>query len=327
MKRNKELREAQGGYVSLKGFFVGMAIGKAVGNAVGKACFTYATREEASLANMAVAYQAEASFNTSGLSNSDKTAAATARNLTFAKKCIDALQITPQNAADKLHPQTGVLQNFSMLHRAESGEVFNAVRKCLEKVPTSKSGSGLNRHRSPQIYEMIHDELGVQLPKKFLDLKEKKWVKAFKMLPGNKVPPTFIPLQPKEKAKKQKVEEDSDDSEDDDSSREEDGAAAEDDSQCFSARGVCKSESSNKFWEVKVEVDGDAGASMVVRYGKVGTTGAAITKTFADVAMATKDAKHRWRQKQAKGYIMQADQVKNAGGGQRAGKKRKAAEL
>ncbi len=56
----------------------------------------------------------------------------------------------------------------------------------------------------------------------------------------------------------------------------------------------------SKFWDVDV-----AGSKMTVRFGKVGTSGQAQVKDFADEAAATKAAEKLIREKTGKGYVEQ----------------------
>src|SRR6266542_4391635 len=55
---------------------------------------------------------------------------------------------------------------------------------------------------------------------------------------------------------------------------------------------------SSKFWNI--ELTGD---SHTVKYGRIGTDGQALTKTFADEAAARKDLEKLIREKLAKGYV------------------------
>ena len=54
---------------------------------------------------------------------------------------------------------------------------------------------------------------------------------------------------------------------------------------------------SNKFWEITL-----AGTQHTVRFGRIGTKGQIVTKTFEDVAVARRDCERLIRSKQAKGY-------------------------
>ena len=54
---------------------------------------------------------------------------------------------------------------------------------------------------------------------------------------------------------------------------------------------------SRKFWEITV-----AGTQYTVRFGRLGTKGQTVTKTFEDAAAARRDADRLIRSKQAKGY-------------------------
>jgi predicted DNA-binding WGR domain protein len=55
--------------------------------------------------------------------------------------------------------------------------------------------------------------------------------------------------------------------------------------------------SSRKFWEISV-----AGNSFTVRFGRIGTSGQSQTKTFADGALAKREAEHLVAEKLKKGY-------------------------
>jgi predicted DNA-binding WGR domain protein/DNA polymerase III delta prime subunit len=55
--------------------------------------------------------------------------------------------------------------------------------------------------------------------------------------------------------------------------------------------------SSNKFWEITL-----AGAQHTVRFGRIGTKGQIVTKTFEDVAAARRDCERLIRSKRTKGY-------------------------
>ena len=55
---------------------------------------------------------------------------------------------------------------------------------------------------------------------------------------------------------------------------------------------------SSKFWEVSVNA-----REVLVRWGRIGTTGQAETKTFADAAAAGKHADKKIQEKLAKGYV------------------------
>jgi len=54
---------------------------------------------------------------------------------------------------------------------------------------------------------------------------------------------------------------------------------------------------SNKFWEITL-----AGTQHTVRFGRIGTKGQTVTKTFEDAAAARRDCQRLIRSKQAKGY-------------------------
>ena len=54
---------------------------------------------------------------------------------------------------------------------------------------------------------------------------------------------------------------------------------------------------SNKFWEITL-----AGPQHTVRFGRIGTKGQIVTKTFEDIAVARQDCERLIRSKQAKGY-------------------------
>ncbi len=55
--------------------------------------------------------------------------------------------------------------------------------------------------------------------------------------------------------------------------------------------------SSNKFWEITL-----AGTQHTVRFGRIGTNGQTVTKTFENAAAARRDCERLIRSKQAKGY-------------------------
>jgi predicted DNA-binding WGR domain protein len=55
---------------------------------------------------------------------------------------------------------------------------------------------------------------------------------------------------------------------------------------------------SAKFWEVTV-----AGADVIIRYGRLGTDGQTLTKSFADAASAQKQAEKLLGEKLKKGYV------------------------
>jgi predicted DNA-binding WGR domain protein len=55
--------------------------------------------------------------------------------------------------------------------------------------------------------------------------------------------------------------------------------------------------SSNKFWEITL-----AGTQHTVRFGRIGTKGQAVTKTFEDAAAARRDCERLIRSKRTKGY-------------------------
>jgi predicted DNA-binding WGR domain protein len=57
------------------------------------------------------------------------------------------------------------------------------------------------------------------------------------------------------------------------------------------------SDSSNKFWEITLD-----GSQHIVRYGRIGTNGQSVTKTFPDSATAKRDYERLIRNKEAKGY-------------------------
>jgi len=57
------------------------------------------------------------------------------------------------------------------------------------------------------------------------------------------------------------------------------------------------SERSNKFWEITL-----GGAQHTVRYGRIGTSGQTVTKTFANSTAAKRDYERLIRSKKAKGY-------------------------
>ena len=54
---------------------------------------------------------------------------------------------------------------------------------------------------------------------------------------------------------------------------------------------------SNKFWEITL-----AGTQHTVRFGRIGTRGQTVTKTFEDATMARRDCDRLIRSKVAKGY-------------------------
>src|SRR5690606_7494683 len=56
--------------------------------------------------------------------------------------------------------------------------------------------------------------------------------------------------------------------------------------------------SSSKFWEIAVE-----GASVTVRFGRIGTNGQTQTKPFADAAAAVKEQDKLVKEKTRKGYV------------------------
>src|SRR5262249_1426179 len=58
---------------------------------------------------------------------------------------------------------------------------------------------------------------------------------------------------------------------------------------------------SSKFWEVQVQ-----GSEVVVRFGRIGSPGQTITKTFPDGAAAANYAEKLVREKVAKGYVERA---------------------
>jgi predicted DNA-binding WGR domain protein len=55
---------------------------------------------------------------------------------------------------------------------------------------------------------------------------------------------------------------------------------------------------SDKYWEIH-----RAGTRVTVHFGRHGTTGQAITKTFPDEAAASKQVERMIRQKTSKGYM------------------------
>jgi uncharacterized protein (TIGR02996 family) len=55
---------------------------------------------------------------------------------------------------------------------------------------------------------------------------------------------------------------------------------------------------SNKFWNIELR-----GCGFTVVYGRIGTTGATLSKTFADEAAARKEHDKFIREKLAKGYV------------------------
>ena len=55
---------------------------------------------------------------------------------------------------------------------------------------------------------------------------------------------------------------------------------------------------SSKFWQTEV-----CGAEVHIQFGRIGTSGQAVTKSFADEATAAKHADKIIREKLAKGYI------------------------
>lgn len=54
---------------------------------------------------------------------------------------------------------------------------------------------------------------------------------------------------------------------------------------------------SNKFWEITL-----AGAQHTVRFGRIGSKGQSVTKTFENTAAARRDCERLIRSKKAKGY-------------------------
>jgi predicted DNA-binding WGR domain protein len=55
--------------------------------------------------------------------------------------------------------------------------------------------------------------------------------------------------------------------------------------------------SSNKFWEITL-----AGTQHTVRFGRIGTSGQTVAKTFEDTAAARRECERLIRSKRAKGY-------------------------
>ena len=60
--------------------------------------------------------------------------------------------------------------------------------------------------------------------------------------------------------------------------------------------------SSAKFWEASV-----AGATLTVRFGRIGTQGQSKDKTFSDAAAAEREKDKLVREKTAKGYARTGD--------------------
>ena len=59
-----------------------------------------------------------------------------------------------------------------------------------------------------------------------------------------------------------------------------------------------KEDKSDKFWEATLE-----GATLTVRYGKIGAAGQSQAKTFSDAAVAARHAEKLVAEKAAKGYV------------------------
>ncbi len=63
-------------------------------------------------------------------------------------------------------------------------------------------------------------------------------------------------------------------------------------------RLTCTEGGSSKFWEGQAE-----GASLTVRFGKIGTDGQTKPKTFASAAAAEKELQKLIKEKLGKGYV------------------------
>jgi predicted DNA-binding WGR domain protein len=66
-------------------------------------------------------------------------------------------------------------------------------------------------------------------------------------------------------------------------------------------RYVCTEDGSNKFWEASVE-----GMTLTTRWGKVGTSGQAKTKTFPTEIAARAELARLEKEKLGKGYVAEA---------------------
>ena len=64
----------------------------------------------------------------------------------------------------------------------------------------------------------------------------------------------------------------------------------------------CVGGKSNKFWKINVD-----GCDVTVRYGRIGTSGTAKTKTFSDQEAAQRHAQKLIEEKMGKGYSEKTD--------------------
>jgi len=63
---------------------------------------------------------------------------------------------------------------------------------------------------------------------------------------------------------------------------------------------VCKTESGSKFWEIFVD-----DCNITIQFGRTGTKGQRLVKTFATAKEAASEALKLTNQKTAKGYVKQ----------------------